>query len=192
MRYLNGTKEFGILFKKCSSTEFRLSGFTDSDFASCFTRKSRTGYIFFVGGCIVSWSSKKKNVIALSTCEAEFYALTEGGKESIHLNRLMWEFVNQSPISDSSSLQAVDLFCDNQSTIFVSKNPAEFKTMKHIDLRQKWIQEKVENGDFKVHYVSTKNQLADILTKPLPKELFEKLREECGIVRQPFRLAREC
>jgi hypothetical protein len=76
----------------------------------------------------------------------------------------------------------VKLFCDNQSTIFVSKNPAEHKMMKHVDLRHKWIQEKVENKEFEVEYVPTKDQTADIFTKALPKETFERLRSQCGIM----------
>ena len=57
--------------------------------------------------------------------------------------------------------------------------------MKHLDLRMKWIQEKVESGNFVIEYISTKEQVADILTKPLPKETFEKLRESCAVTRQP-------
>ena len=105
------------------------------------------------------WSSRKQSVIALSTCEAEYYSLTEGGKEAMHLNRLLWEFLHQQPFKDEIHLSAVKLLCNNQSTIFVSKNPAEHRMMKHVDLRYKWIQEKVESGHLKVEYVNTKLQL---------------------------------
>ena len=114
LRYLNGTKEFGILLKPGQSSDLKLCGYTDADFASCFSRKSRSGFMFFIGESLVSWSSKKQNVVALSTCEAEYYALTEGGKEAIHLNRLVWEFNNQQPILDDTDLKSVTLYFDSQ------------------------------------------------------------------------------
>ena len=101
----------------------------------CFTRKSRTGYALFIGSSILSWSSRKQSVIALSTCEAEYYALTEGGKEAMHIKKLVWEVNNQKPIPDDQVLEPVKLLCDNQSTIFVSKNPAEHRMMKHVDFK---------------------------------------------------------
>ena len=194
LRYLNGTKECGLKFSRSEIEKHgdSLVGYTDADFAACFSRRSRTGFIFFIGGCVLSWSSKKQSVIALSTCEAEYYALTEGGKEAMHLNRLLWEFLNQKPLDDDQKLDPVRLFCDNQSTLFVAKNPAEHKMMKHVDLRYKWIQERVENEDFLVDYVSTKDQIADIFTKALPKETFQRLRVSCAVVKPNFTLAREC
>jgi hypothetical protein len=182
LRYLQGTRSYGLLISKESSTSSLLKGFTDADFAACFTRRSRTGYAFFVGSSMVSWCSRKQNVVALSTCEAEYYALTEGGKEAIHLKRLLWEIKNQQPLPDDEVLDMVTLFCDNQSTIFVSKNPAEHKMMKHVDLRYKWIQEKVEAKEFEIEYVSTKDQVADVFTKALTKDVFQRLRTLCGVV----------
>lgn len=192
LRYLSGTRTFGLLIKKDEVDTCGLRGFTDADFAGCFSRKSRTGYAFFVGASMVSWCSRKQSVIALSTCEAEYYALTEGGKEAMHLKKLFWEINNQQPLPDYQTLDTVILYCDNQSTIFVSKNPAEHKMMKHVDLRYKWIQEKVDAKEFQVDYVSTKSQIADIFTKALTKEVFERLRILCGVVDQTMRLAREC
>ena len=131
-------------------------------------------------------------MIALSTCEAEYYALTEGGKEAMHVKKLVWEVNNQKPIPDDQELEPVKLLCDNQSTIFVSKNPAEHRMMKHVDLRYKWIQEKVEANEFQVEYVSTTDQIADIFTKALHKDMFEKLRSQCGVLDQTMQLGREC
>jgi hypothetical protein len=188
LRYLNGTKDYGLIFRKGSNMNI-LKGFTDADFGSCYTRKSRTGYIFFTENCTLSWSSKKQQVIALSTCEAEYYALVEGGKEAIHLKKLLWEFKNQKPFDseDTSDISTVTLFCDNQSTIFISKNStAEHKVMKHVDIRQKWIQEKIESNEFEIQYVQTNEQIADIFTKALPKEKFEKFRNLCNVSKLDF------
>ena len=59
-------------------------------------------------------------------------------------------------------------------------------------LRYKWIQEKVEANEFQVEYVSTKDQIADIFTKPLQKDMFERLRSQCGVLDQTMQLGREC
>lgn len=191
LRYLKGTKDVGLFFGYDSEVKFngysrgikgaKLSGFTDSDFASCITRRSRSGYAFYYGSSLISWMSKKQSLIALSTCEAEYYALTEGGKEAIHLRRLLWELQNQSPYSQDTVSEALIIYCDNQSAITVAKDPAEHKVMKHVDLRYKWIQERVGAGDFKVDYVPTTEQVADIFTKPLGRPQFEKLREKLGM-----------
>jgi hypothetical protein len=190
LRYLNGTRSYGLLFTRDNSKKNTLYGYTDADPASCFSRRSRSGFIFYSGNSPLAWTSKKQQTIALSTCESEYYALAEGGKEAIHLNRLLWEFSNQRPFDEHAKLDPVTLYCDNQSTIFVSKNPAEHKMMKHVDLRHKWIQEKVEDGAFQVQYISTKDQVADIFTKPLSTQLFEKFRKLCARPEVP--IAGEC
>jgi hypothetical protein len=192
LRYLNGTKDHGLFFPKWDREPAVLQGFTDADYAACFTRKSRTGYAFFVGSSLVSWGSRKQSVIALSTCEAEYYALTEGAKEAIHLKRLLWEIQHQIPLPDDVKLDAVTLFCDNQSTIFVSKNPAEHRMMKHVDLRYKWIQEKVGEGEFKIEYVRTQDQCADLFTKSLAKNQHEYLTHKCNVLNKTMQLEREC
>jgi hypothetical protein len=64
----------------------------------------------------------------------------------------------------------------------VAKDPAEHKVMKHVDLRYKWIQERIGAGDFKVDYVSTSEQVADIFTKALARPQFEYLRDKLGMV----------
>ena len=106
----------------------------------------------------------------------------------MHVKKLVWEVHNQRPIPDDQQLEPVKLLCDNQSTIFVSKNPAEHRMMKHVDLRYKWIQEKVEANEFQVEYVSTKDQIADIFTKALHKDMFEGLRSQCGVLDQTMQL----
>ena len=192
LRYLRGTWNYGIRISIESSLEVlgfaqsvagaQIQGFSDSDYASCSSRRSRTGFAFFLGDTIVSWYSKKQNVVSLSTCEAEFYAFTEGGKEAIYLRRIWSEIQTQQVCSDDSSSESVKLHCDNNSAIAVVKNPAEHKMMKHVDIRHKWIQERVRNGNFQVEYVPTKENVADLFTKGLLRPRFEYLRSKCGIV----------
>ncbi|RDX87237.1 putative mitochondrial protein, partial [Mucuna pruriens] len=75
LRYLKGTLDFGLFYS--SSNEFKLVGFCDSDFAGDVDdRKSTTGFVFFMGGCAFTWSSKKQAIVTLSTCESEYVAAT--------------------------------------------------------------------------------------------------------------------
>ena len=88
LRYLQGTKQLGILCKKENGNN--LVGFTDDDWAgSLDDRKSTSGYIFCLGSNVISWSSKKQKMVALSSAEAEYIAATDAACEAIWLRRLL-------------------------------------------------------------------------------------------------------
>ena len=84
LKYLKGTKEKKIVFSKIKMSEIALKGFSDSDWGSGHDRKSVSGYCFTLqeNGPIISWKSKKQSIVALSTCEAEYVALTYAIQES--------------------------------------------------------------------------------------------------------------
>ena len=76
LRYLKGTENYGLFYRK-GALRGELIGYSDSDFAGDSTdRKSTSGHIFFLGGMVVSWSSQKQSIVALSLCEAEYIAAT--------------------------------------------------------------------------------------------------------------------
>lgn len=109
--------------------EFRLTGFTDSDWAgSLEDRKSTSGLIFNLGSAAITWSSKKQEIIALSSIEAEFIAATSAACREIWLRRLLLSI-------DEEQSDPTVLFCDNRSTIALAKNPILHGRTKHIDLR---------------------------------------------------------
>ena len=97
---------------------------------------------------------------------------------------MWWEINNHRPITgeDEDQIEPLVLLCDNQAARSVSKNIADHQVMKYVDLREKWIQQRIELGHFKVDYVQTRDQLADIFTKALSRIHFEKLRELYGVV----------
>lgn len=165
LRYLIDTKDLCIVYSESSS----LVGYSDSDFASDIdTRRSTTGYIFLLNGGPITWSSQKQKTIALSTTEAEFVAASESAKEIIWLRQLL---------SDLGEIyDCVTLHVDNQSAIKLINNPIYHKRTKHIDVKYNFIREKVEAGLIKIKYISSSNQLADILTKSLPVQAFIFLR----------------
>lgn len=165
IRYLIDTRDYFIRYG--DSNDF--IGYSDSDFASDLdTRKSTTGYIFLMNGGPITWCSQKQKTIALSTTEAEFVAACESAKEILWLKQLLLEL--------GENYKCITLCVDNQSAIKLINNPAYHKRTKHIDVKYNFIREKVELGIIKIQYVSSKNQLADILTKALPAQVFGYLR----------------
>ena len=199
IRYLKGTVDFGLRITKVAEENVRtlvssgdtfsykkgfLLAYTDSDFASAFSRRSRTGYCIFYGDSLISWKSKKQSVISLSSTEAELYALTEGAREAYDVRRVIYEFVHRRPFEDHFEVEKASLLCDNMSTIAIVKNESNRQNLsKHVDVRRKWLVERFRDRDFMLSHVATKENIADIFTKPLARVLFVSLREKLGVVR---------
>ncbi|UYV67617.1 hypothetical protein LAZ67_5001384 [Cordylochernes scorpioides] len=165
-RYLKGTPHMGILF----TGQDQLVGYSDSDFArDVDSRKSTTGYAFMMNGGTVSWASQRQPIIALSTTESEYIAACSAAKELIWIRRLL-----QGIGCDIT--KETELYIDNQAAIKLVENPVFHKRTKHIDVRYHFIRSKHEEGELKVHHVCSSEQLADIMTKPLPRNQFHYLR----------------
>lgn len=174
LRYLKGTTNIGILYKQDESE--KCVGYSDADWAGDTSdRKSTSGYIFMLSGGPVSWSSKKQKCVALSTAEAEYVALSAAAQECLWLRQLEVE-LGCPP--EGPTL----IFEDNQSTIAMAKNPQFHGRAKHIDIRHHFVREQVANGTIKLDYCSTKDMIADIMTKGLTREQHCKLREKAGMV----------
>ena len=167
MRYLKGTHNFSLLYKKSNSNSF--IGFSDSDWAGNLDdRRSTSGYIFQVASTAVSWKSRKQSCVALSTAEAEYIALSQAAKEAIWLRQLNTDLQGESS-------EPTVLYEDNQAAICLSKNPQCHGRSKHIDIRYHFIREQVTNWTIELKYCETGNMVADMLTKGLGKERFKKL-----------------
>jgi len=172
-RYISGTTNFGLWYPKGSSCH--LVGFSDSDFVGCKSdRKSTSGTCHFFGNCLTSWHSKKKHSVALSTVEAEYVAVGSC------CSQILW--VKQQLLDYDLKLGCVPIKCDNTSAINLYKNPVLHSMTKHIEIRHHFLRDHVEKKDVTFEYVDTKNQLADIFTKPLPSDPFLKIRRELGIL----------
>lgn len=173
LRYLQGTISFGILYEKGES--FGLLGFTDSDYAGDQDdRRSTSGYAFIMGSGAVSWSSKKQQIVTLSTTEAEFVAAAACASQAIWLRRLLEElgFHQNSP---------TPVYCDNTSAIKLSKNPVLHGRSKHIDVRYHFLRDLANDGTIDLIYCKSEDQIADIFTKPLKLDVFVKLRRLLGV-----------
>ena len=174
LRYLNGTQQFGLLYKANTSSD-EIAGFFDSDWAGDVgDRKSTSGYAFLLGGAAISWKSTKQTTVALSIAEAEYIALFSASQEAIWLQQLI------SNLS-KKALHKMIIYEDNQSTICLAKNQAVHGRTKHIDIKYHFIRDLVEAGKIELVYCTTKNMAADIFTKELSIRQFEKIRHLTGV-----------
>jgi hypothetical protein len=152
-----------------------LIGYSDADYAGCkIDRKSTSGTCQFLGRSLVSWASKKQNLVALSTAEAEYIVAGHCCAQ------LLW--IRQTLRDYGYKLSKISLLCDNESAIRMADNLVEHSRTKHIDIRYHFLRDHQQKGDIKIAYVSTHNQLADIFTKPLDEKTFSKLRNKLNIL----------
>jgi hypothetical protein len=81
--------------------------------------------------------------------------------------------------------EPIPIYCDNTSAINISKNPVMHSKTKHIPIKYHFLRERVAEKNIRVEYVGTKEQVADIFTKPLPWEAFEYLRQRLEVISTP-------
>ena len=133
LRYLKGTMSFGLFYRKGEKQE--LIGYIDSDYAGDQDdRKSTSWYVFMLSSGAVSWSSKKQLVVTLSTTKAEFIAAASSACQAVWLRRILQQ-LNHEPRKSTT------IYCDNSSTIKLSKNPVLHGRSKHIDVRFHFLRE---------------------------------------------------
>ena len=124
-----------------------------------------------VNGDPVSWQSKRQSTVALSSVQAEYVALVEFTKEALWIKSLLSEML----VTVDGPLVAYE---DNLPAISVAKHSSHHASMKHVDLRMHFLRELVEDGTLKIEWIDTTRQLADILTKPLGPQIYEKFRDQ--------------
>ena len=173
MRYLQGTK--GLKLKYSKDKDSKLTGFSDSDWASDVDkRRSCTGYAFSMCGGAISWGSRRQPTVALSSTEAEYMALTATIQEGLWLSQIKAELDVQS---DSKEIH---IRADNQSAIALSNEGYRARS-KHIDVRHHFIREHVESGRVILKHIGTEDMAADFLTKPVPKTKHLYCASQCGL-----------
>ena len=177
-RYLKGTAEFRLWYPR--GPELTLTAYIDADWAGdTDDRKSISRGAFYLGNCLVSWLSKKQSSISLSTAEAEYIAAAACCTQVLWMKQTLHDvhITFEDPIL---------ILYDHTSAISISKNPVMHSKTKHIPIKYHFVREQVLNKTIKLDYVGTKDQVADIFTKPLPKEAFEYLRKKLGVAASPY------
>lgn len=171
LKYLAGTKQHGIVYR--GDTE--LKAWTDSDYAACKdSRRSRSGFVFTVGGGAVSWMSKQQTVVAASTAEAEYVAAFATTKEAIWLKRLSAEL----GVGEKKPLR---IWSDNQACNQLAVNGALNNRTKHIDIAYHFVRDAVSSNVIRLVHCASAENAADFFTKPLSAPLFSKFCHMIGI-----------
>ncbi|KAH9754237.1 hypothetical protein KPL71_015385 [Citrus sinensis] len=176
LRYLRGTTSYGLLYGGERANYNLVEGSVDSDYTGDLdNRRSLTCFLFTLNSCTISWKASLQSVVALSTTEAEYTAAAEAFKEAIWLRGM----INELGYEQSS----ITILCDNQSAISLSKNQVHHEKTKHIDIKLHFIRLEVSKGTVKLVKVYTSNNVADMLTKPVPMAKFEHCLNLAGICR---------
>ncbi|WJZ81667.1 hypothetical protein VitviT2T_001496 [Vitis vinifera] len=137
-------------------------------------RQSTSGYFTFVGGNLVTWKSKKQNVVARSSAEAEFRGMTLGLCEALWLRLLLQDL-------GYLSRQPIRLFCDNKVACDIAHNPIQHDRTKHVEVDRFFIKEKLDDKIVELPKIRSENQLADILTKAVSSQVFSKILDKLGM-----------
>ena len=173
-RYLSGTKDLKLTL---GGTDPVIVGYSDSDWASQIHRHSISGFAFFIGIGVVSWSSKKQPIITLSSTEAEYVALTHSSKEIIWFHKLLTNFSSIFKFHLPTTL-----YCNNQGAIHLSKDSTFHGRTKHIDVHFHFIRQTVSHNHITLNYCPTDDMIADTFTKSLARFKFEKFRRLLGVL----------
>ena len=172
-KYLRTTIDYELVYRGETLT---LRGFTDASWGDDKeTRRSTSGWIFNLGSGAVSWSSKRQATVSLSSCHAELSGQTQATREAVWLRKLLAE------LNASQDDLPTIIYGDNQGAIALAHNPEFHAKSKHIEIQDFWCREKQRSGEVDFKYVSTKDQIADGLTKALPKPQFESFRKALGL-----------
>ncbi|XP_066941031.1 uncharacterized protein [Macrobrachium rosenbergii] len=139
LKYLKGTLYYCLTFKK-SDDPLCLVGYCDLDWGTSEDRRSITGYCFKLceGGPLISWKTKKQKVVSLSTCEAEYVAMTHAMQEGNFFRQLYADMIN-------CNREAIILNVDNKGAIALAKNPVHYQRSKHVDIKYHFIRSQIES-----------------------------------------------
>lgn len=177
VKYLKSTSGMKLKLSNITSQEsVELIGYADANWAEDRqTRKSNSGYVFFLNGGVISWCCRKQTCVSLSSTEAEYIALSEACQETLWLRRLL-----QDMHQDINS--ATTIYEDNQSCLCMVKGGKFSNRTKHIDTKYHFVKDCVDKQLIECKYCPTDIMVADLLTKPLSANRHALLREKCKVV----------
>ena len=174
LRYIKGTLTDSLFYHL--QFDFTLEVFSDADWASSSSdRRSTGGFYIFLGQNLISWSSQKQKIVARSSIEVEYRALSNATPEILCLRSILQELWLPLPISPI-------LWCDNTGATYLAANPVFHSSMKYVEIHYHFFRELVNSKQLWIGYVSIKDQLADLLTKALPKQWFLHLKSKLHVL----------
>ena len=173
LRYLKGTHSYTLSLG--GNNPIALSGYSDSDYANCMdTSWSVGGYCFTLGSGMVSWSLWKQKTVANSSCYTEYITLHDTSHEIVFLRQLL-DGLCSLPAGPTC------LLCDNDTAAQLAEDHVWHSHTKHIQVKYHYTRKLVLTGECSVLWVESKDNIADILTKPLAHLDFRRLHHYFGI-----------
>jgi hypothetical protein len=167
LRYLASTPGYGIIYT--AKADNYVMGYCDADHGGdTDTRRSTTGFVFNWAGGAISWSSRLQPTVAVSTTEAEYMAASSAVKEALYLRKLCNDL--------GAATRTVVIYCDNQATITLLKNPVSSARSKHIDIMHHFARERVARGEVEFRYIESSANVSDIMTKALERDKYKRCR----------------
>ncbi|GJV08725.1 hypothetical protein Tco_1346381 [Tanacetum coccineum] len=127
-----------------------------------------------MGCCLTSWFSKKQTALAICTTEAEYVSAEKAYQQALCMKQVLVDY--------DIKLDEIPVLCDNKGAIDLSKNPVLHSRTKHIEIRHHFLRDNVQKGNISIEKVSSEDNIADILTKPLKREHFNLLRLGLGLM----------
>ncbi|GJW11914.1 hypothetical protein Tco_1577741 [Tanacetum coccineum] len=130
-----------------------------------------------MGCCLTSWFSKKQTALAISTTEAEYVSAEKACQQAL--------WMKQALVDYGIRLDDIPIMCDNKGAVDLSKILVQpLKNNKHIEIRHHFLRDNLQKGNISIEKVSSEDNIADILTKPLKHEPFNYLRLNLGMMEQ--------
>ncbi|XP_019244609.1 PREDICTED: uncharacterized protein LOC109224487 [Nicotiana attenuata] len=180
LKYLSSDPGQGILLSATPS--FSVLAFCDADWASCKdSRRSVSGFFITLGGAPISWKSKKQVSISLSSAEAEYRSIRRVTAELTWLVRLLEDF--SAPVT-----LPIPLHSDSKAAIHIARNPVFHERTKHVEIDCHFMRQQFLSGLITLSFVPSKEQLADVFTKPLSGVSHSEILNKLGVTRLPSNL----
>jgi hypothetical protein len=164
LRYLAGTRDWGITYRKITDLphDNLFHGYSDASFADNEDQTSTTGFVFKSANAAITWNSKRHRDVSLSMMESEYMALSEAAREVMWLRNLYEEL-------GFRQTRPTVLYGDNQGALALAVNPQFHKRSKHFKTKIHYVRERVAEQKIETKYCPTADMTADIFTKALPK-----------------------
>lgn len=174
LRYLAGTKDNGITYKNLRQHPNHFYGMADTAYANSDDRKSTSGYVFIASGGTITWKSKKQMLVALSSTEAEYIALSEAAREACWLRSLYKELglLQNYP---------TQIWGDNEGALAMAKDAKFHQRGKHIDIKWHSIRDWIKEKYITVESCRDHEQTTDVMTKAIPRQKHKQHVKEMGI-----------
>ncbi|GAW03045.1 retrovirus-related pol polyprotein [Lentinula edodes] len=175
--YILNTLHYAIVYKAGAEPGLKPYAYVDSDHAGCQDAyRSTSGYVFFMAGAPVSWSSKWQATVALSTTESEYIGLSRATQQAVWISLFLSEV-------DLTQEGPINMLGDNFGSVCLTENSKRHALVKHIEMRHHYVREKVQSGEVNIKWIRSGENIADIFTKALNGTTHSKFVSMLGIDR---------